>query len=469
MYRKTLCKVFRMSVVALAINQLCAVQSYAAETQAERTAALEKKLEQSMQQIQALTLRLNQLESAAKTAPVPVVQTPAATEAQISAQEERLNKLEKSVEQTAASTEQAVTDTNILGVPVHGFLAVGYTKLPNKPNQPNTLNTKSGFQLANVDFYFAPNFGDQFKAIMELNMEYTEQGILTYDLERFEMGYTFNDMVNIWAGRFHTPFGEWNTAYHHGHYIQTSIDRPRFVAFEDQGGIMPSHTVGMMESGSARVNGGDRFSFDAFMGNGSRIVQADDGNPLGISLGNQLEFNPVGDSNGNMAVGGRVSYQINNTLTLGAHALSEVIDTYDGNNVAQNSTKMNFYGGFYFLEWNDWESIGEFYQFKNKDLSGPNGDTGTHSSWAGFAQVSYTFGNIWTPYGRVEKAMLDQTDNYFASLDSGRSYSRQVIGLRWDFNKSAALKFEADHTHELENGIPDDTYNRVRVQLNAKF
>lgn len=466
---------FRLSVIAFAMTQLFAVSALAADPGQDRTAELEKKLEQSLQQIQALSARITQLENAAKTTspgqanPTANV-TPTAVQEKLSAQEQRLEKLEKSVEQVASSAaDQSSNDSNILGVPVHGFIALGYGHLPNPPNLPNTVNSKSGFQMANVDFYFAPNFGDQLKAIMELNLEYTDQGVLTYDLERFEIGYTFNDLVNIWAGRFHTPYGEWNTAFHHGHFIQTSIDRPRFVAFEDQGGVMPSHTIGVMESGTARVNGGDRVSYDFFVGNGSRIIPASDGNTLGIALGNQLEFNPVGDDNGNTAYGGRVSYQFNNTFTLGAHGLSEVVDTYDGNNVRLNSTKLNMLGAFYLLEWNDWESIGEYYRFKNDDKFGANGTNGTHNSWAAFAQVSYTFGNIWTPYARIEKAELDQTDNYFASLASGRTYTRQVLGLRWDFNKAAALKFETDRTHELEIAAPDEKYNRTRVQLDVKF
>ncbi len=471
MYRKSSSLAIRLSVIAFAVNQLFAGQALADDT--ARTAELEKKLDLALKQIQLLTDRLNQLDANAKAqnATVPAATTPAAVQEKMTAQEERIEKLEKSVEQAAsASADQTLLDTQTTGVPLHGFISVGYANLPKMPSLPNTLNEKSGFTLSNVDFYMTPNFGDQLKAIMEFNLEYTEQGVLTYDLERFELGYTFNDLLNVWAGRFHTPFGEWNTAYHHGHYIQTSIDRPRFVAFEDQGGVMPSHTVGLMESGTTRVNGGDRIAFDVFAGNGSRIIPASDGNTLGISLGNQLDFNPVGDDNGNTALGMRASYEIANTLTLGVHALSETVGTYDANNVALNTTKVKFYGGFYFLELNNWESIGEYYKFKNDDISGPSGNTGTHDSWAGFAQLSYTFDNIWTPYIRTEKAELDQTDYYFSSLASGRTYSRNVAGVRWDFNKAAALKFEFDRTHEEEvGGVPDEIYNRTRVQLDAKF
>jgi hypothetical protein len=464
MYRKSASRCFRLSLIAIAIHQIFTVSAFAAQTDAERIADLEKKLAQSMQQIQELSARLTQLESA-KTAQ-PAINT-AAIQEKLDSQNERIEKIEKNVEQTAESNaDQSASQINLLGVPVHGFMALGYAAVPNNPNQPNTLNTKSGFNLSNVDFYLAPNFGDKMKALMELNYEYTDQGILTFDLERFQAGYTFSDALTLWAGRFHTPFGVWNTAFHHGPYIQVSTERPRFVAFEDQGGIMPSHTVGLMGSGTFRLENGDRINYDAFVGNGSRIIPATDGNTIGISLGNQLDFNPVGNDKTTPALGGRVSYVMSNGLTLGVHALSEKVNTYDMNNVELNSTQVSFWGGFYFYESDNWESIAEYYRFSNKDDSG---GTGTHSSWAAFAQLSYAINNLWTPYVRYEKAALDQTDNYFASLLSGRAYDRQVLGLRWDFNKSAALKFEFNRTNEQELDGTSQKDNEYRIQYSLKF
>ena len=54
----------------------------------------------------------------------------------------------------------------------------------------------------------------------------------------------------IEAGRTHTGFGYWNNAYHHGRWLQPTIARPRWVAFEDDGGILPVHWVG---AGSRRA------------------------------------------------------------------------------------------------------------------------------------------------------------------------------------------------------------------------
>jgi hypothetical protein len=46
------------------------------------------------------------------------------------------------------------------------------------------------------------------------------------------------------AGRTHTGIGYWNNAYHHGRWLQPTIARPRWVAFEDDNGILPVHWIG---------------------------------------------------------------------------------------------------------------------------------------------------------------------------------------------------------------------------------
>ena len=462
--------------MALLVNQLFTGVVMADTTEAKKTAELEKKLEQSLKQIQLLSERLSQLENAKNNAPASVAATsapgaassaPAVLQQKIDQQNARLDKIEQDQAQAVEnSVNQASSEASIMGVPLHGFMSVGYTRRPATPVQPDTISNKSGFKLENVDFYMTPNFGDNLKSLMELNFEYTEQGVLTYDLERFEIGYTFNDALTLWAGRFHTPYGEWNTAYHHGHYIQTSIDRPRFVEFEDRGGILPAHSVGLLASGTQRLSAGNKVQYDAFLANGSRIIPASDGNTIGVSLGNQLDFNPVGNDKGSVGVGGRLSYIIGDDITLGVHGMTETINTYDGDNVRLNSTKLNMLGAFYLAELGNWESIGEYYHFNDKDLSGT---TGNHSSWAAFAQVSYTFGNIWTPYARVEKASLNQSDNYFASLASGRAYNAQLIGVRYDFTKAAALKVEVQRMKEQEVDRSTLSYNQFRIQCAVKF
>src|SRR4029079_15285712 len=104
----------------------------------------------------------------------------------------------------------------------------------------------------------------------ELNFEAEETGGLAVDLERLRLGYQIGDSTKLWVGRFHTPYGYYNNAFHHGQQIAISLRRPKFLAFEDQGGVLPAHTVGVWVNGSKRLADG-RWTYDAFVGNAQEI------------------------------------------------------------------------------------------------------------------------------------------------------------------------------------------------------
>lgn len=422
-----------LGLLAVAASQLISFSALAAQTDSERIADLEKKLEKSMALIEQLSTRLGQVEGS-KTA------SPAA--ADVASQGERLDQLEKTIVQVSENSAKR----NDLGLPLHGFADVGFAYSSNDPNA-----RQGGFTLGTLDVYLTPQFGDRVKSIIELAFEYSDQGELATDLERMQFGYTFSDAATVWAGRFHTPYGNWNTALHHGPQIQTSVIRPRFIDFEDKGGILPAHGVGLLVSGNLR--GGDgKWQYDAYLANGNSIKNR------------VLNFNAVKDDNANKLIGGKLQYEFSGSLdglTLGVHALSQQVD----DSALAASTKSKVYGAFAVLDRGNWEGIGEYYSFRNEDLSGI---TGSHSSWAGFAQVGYTFGGVWTPYARLERAVLDQADNYFLGQDSGRSYQRQALGLRYNLNAQSALKFELNHTTDELLAGPQKT-NEARLQFAVRF
>jgi hypothetical protein len=432
----------RIALAALAASQLLSGVAFA-ESDAERIKDLERKLEKSLQLIDQLTGRVNELEKGRAPTPAPA---PAALAAPKPApQEARIEALEKNVSQMAAGH----AEHEEAGVPVHGFADVDY--------EHSTLaradGRKSGFTLGNLDFFLTPNFG-RVKMLAELNFEVDEGGALATDLERLQLGYTFSDSLTAWMGRFHTPYGYWNAAFHHGAQIQT-VTRPRFVDFEDKGGILPAHTVGLWANGRVPMGQG-KLVYDAYVGNGSRIVD-------GV-----LDFNAHRDDNSNKAVGGNLGYRFGGPLDgllVGLHALSEDVSSYDGAGTLIARTHLSVTGGYYYLDIADWESIAEYYRFRNKDLSG---GTGTHASWAAFLQVGRTFMDLWTPYYRWEKAALDQADNYFATQESGRFYTRNVLGLKYSLNPNTALKIEANRTREIILG-EEKSYTEARAQFAVRF
>ena len=375
----------------------------------ERIDELERKLEHSLKQIEQLSNEVSRLRGAQGQTAAAAPTTPVPTPAHSAQQAAKIEELERQVAQIN-DANAARGGLKLGGLPLHGFADIG----AGRSREANTLRTGAkGFNIANFSLYLTPEFGDRVKSLVELVFEVDRGGDVGADLERLQMGYTFSDAATLWGGRFHTPYGAWNTLYHHGAQIQTSLTRPRFLEFEDRGGILPAHTVGAWLTGT--LSGDNlRFNYDLYTGN-SPTVQVDATRPapggvLNPRAGGMDQYSATMGFRAEVAPRGALD-----GLKLGVHALRSNVQDVP----LVNHTRLTFYGPYLSYSNDQWKVLAELYKFQNRDLSGI---TGKHNSTAWYAQVGYSLGRT-TPYVRAEHTSLDQTDNYFAALISGRSYN----------------------------------------------
>lgn len=101
---------------------------------------------------------------------------------------------------------------------------------------------KPAFVLNPLDFLVTGRAGE-FMALAEFAVE-LQEGAVNIDLERMFVGW-HTERYQIDAGRTHAELGYWNNAFHHGRWLQMTVERPRAVRFEDEGGILPIHWVGV--------------------------------------------------------------------------------------------------------------------------------------------------------------------------------------------------------------------------------
>ena len=124
----------------------------------------------------------------------------------------------------------------------------------------NTLTGETtSFSLGQLNLFVTSDVSDKFGFLSEIVFEGGPDNIygqtvgsrntFSVDVERMLMRYSYNDYFNLEAGRFHTAIGYYNTAYHHSAWLQTTTERPYLFEFEDRGGILPIHTVGVSASG----------------------------------------------------------------------------------------------------------------------------------------------------------------------------------------------------------------------------
>jgi hypothetical protein len=439
-------------VRALALAGLCcaSLTPALADPASDRIDALEKRLAASARVIEQLASRVVELEKSGKPTAAQ-----AAAPATAKSQAEAIASLQDNVSQLAAGMSQRGNDT---GVPLHGFADVG--AMWSSGDDPVELR---GFHGGTLDIYLTPTFGERTKGLVELAVEYGPDGKAALDMERLQIGYTVSDGLTVWAGRFHTPFGLWNTSFHHGANLQTSITRPRFVDFEDKGGIIPAHSVGLWASGKARLDG-SRLTYDAYVANGPSIG------------GRTLDYRANTDNSAGKMLGGNLGWQPGSVagLSLGVHAFGSTVDAQDGNGAVLSSTRVRMVGAYAGYDEGDWEVIAETYHFGNEDAGGG----GTRSSNAWFGQVGRTFGNL-TPFVRLEQVALDSTDKYFISQESGRSYRRTAVGLRYALDPKVSLKFELSSTREDATSLIDEagglmpftarSYQRAGFQYSVAF
>ena len=432
-----------------------AATATATTTDSDRIAALERKLDQSLELIRELSTRVHELETQSRPAAQKASMASGANKASAAAPAPgaapqavppsgdtaaRLTQVEQTLAQMASSAGQHPEDT---GMPMHGFADVGVG------NHNAEFHEYQGADIAELDFFLTPRLGARTRALFELNFEVGEDGAVGVDLERAQIGYQIGDSSTLWAGRFHTPYGFYNTAFHHGQQIATSLRRPRFIEFEDHGGIMPAHTVGLWLTGSRRFSD-EKLTYDLYVGNSQSIADG------------TLDMHNAGNLHGSTIVGGNVGVLLGGVLD-GLKVGVDAFQTRIEEETLAAFTRVRSYGVYAAYDTDSWENIAEWHVFENTDLTG---GTGSHHSDAGFVQLGYRAPRF-TPYARYERGSFQQSDNYFAAQTYGGSYYRDALGVRFDIDLQSALKLELADTHLTDRTV--GSFSDLLLQYAIRF
>jgi hypothetical protein len=240
-------------------------------------------------------------------------------------------------------------------------------------------------------------------------------------LERVLLDYSLNDYFNLSVGRYHTAIGYYNTAYHNATWFQTATERPYIFEYEDEGGILPIHMVGLEASGQI-PSGRWGLHYVAEVGNG---LASD---PLAEPVQNYV------DENGHKAVNIAVFARPDAIpgLQLGFSAYKDVISL-------PSSPKIN-------------ETITDAYavltrprfEWLNEALMIRHASAGEHvyETPAFYSQISERFG-LYRPYFRYQYVNASSQEPLFpqVGLRTGPS-----VGIRFDPTGSVALKLQYDYT-----------------------
>jgi hypothetical protein len=310
----------------------------------------------------------------------------------------------------------------------------------------------TSFSLGQLDLFVTSDVSENFRFLSEIvfeggpedvygHAEGTENQITT-DVERYLLQYSYNDYFNISAGKGHLAIGYYNTAYHHSAWMQTTTRRPFIYDFEDRGGILPIHMIGVSAAG--RLPAGQLgLHYVAELGNGRASRD-----PL-----NQVPVQNVVDDKTHKA------------FNLALFAKPEAVP--------------GFQAGFSFyrdvLAPDKAPRIGESilaghailirpkYEWLSEavlDRLTPIGSSTTNTPGF-YSQVSEQWG-LYRPYFRYEYVNVSQRNPVFP--DVGLRHG-PVMGLRFDASEFVALKFQYDYL--LMRNRPN--INSLTLQLGFTF
>lgn len=289
---------------------------------------------------------------------------------------------------------------------------------------------------------FATVEGDRFRFLGEWYL--TEHA---KEIQRLQFGLRLGQDDTVWLGRFHTPIGYWNTAHHHGTYLQTSISRPGIEAFEGGGGVLPTHFTGLLWEG-AQEHAGGTVHYALAAGLGPRLEQrlvaldvADPEHGHGSGVVVNISWRPMPFD----------------PRQIGVFAARSRLHQHAGEDSSFEQDVVGVYANW---NWSKLRMIAAAFH-----VGGAFDDAGGDESFGNaYLQFEHAIGARWTPYARVERSWdVDPNAPYLGRFRRFVS-RRDLLGLRFELSTRQALTLEVSDFRTLASDG-----ERVALQWSAYF
>jgi hypothetical protein len=292
---------------------------------------------------------------------------------------------------------------------ISGYADVNFSATDEK-------NVTSGFNLGQFVLHMASPLSKKVSYFGEISLTATASGY-NVELERTIIRYDWNDYFKLSFGRYHTPVSYWNTAFHHGSWLQTTISRPEMIKFG--GRLLPVHFVGFQAEGNIPSGGaGLGYSVGVGNGRGSIISRAGD----------------AGDVNNNRAW--LVNFYSRPSALYGLQVGATV---YRDKITPGPGLRFNEWISSAYLAWTREtpEILAEFSNTHHSDVN----TSRVFNTQAFYVQLAYRLpfsDKNWKPYYRFEYINRPSTEPVLGIT----SWLSSTAGLRWDISNFAALKGE---------------------------
>jgi hypothetical protein len=281
------------------------------------------------------------------------------------------------------------------------------------------------FELGEFDLFLSSKLSPRISFLSEVVLGSDFTNTWGLDIERLQVTYKVNPYFVISGGRYHTSIGYYNTAYHHGTWFQTATGRPFMYFFEDSGGILPVHSVGVTATGLTPGTGSLELHWIAEVG----IGRSSDPNAQPVqnflSDKNHKDFNLAAYIKPHWLSG----------LQVGGSFYHDVMVPAGIPHVNQNI------GSAYAVFFNSsWEFLNEAVLISNR-LDGASVRTNTPLM---YSQIARKFGK-YRPYFRYQ--YVNGAANDPVNVFTGR-YEGPSEGVRMDYTDYVALKVQYNRLYQ---------------------
>jgi hypothetical protein len=399
---------------------MCLVLPYGARAQAADPATREL-IERLLSRIDTLEKRVAQLEQGKPAAAAQPSSAPPAAAAHLT------HDTVPAAESAQAESAQPVYPSlKISGFSDFNFSATNLHGPSGGFGAQTLLQQHSGFQEGQFTLHLSSALSPKVTVFSELSLTARlDAGMgsplapgFNAEVERLIIRYDLNDLFKVSFGRYHTPINYWNTAFHHGQWLQTTISRPEMTQFG--GSFIPVHFVGTLVEGAVSA-GGLNLNYNFGLGNGRGAV---------ISRGGDL-----GDINNNRAwlINAFVKPDLPYGLQIGGSVYRDEL-----NPSAALPAREWIQSAHIVWQKETPELIAEFANVTHQ----PFGATAPSHSQAFYIQAAYRlpwFQKLWKPYYRFEYMHIPVSDVIFRAVPS---FSASTAGVRYDITSFAAFKLE---------------------------
>lgn len=316
----------------------------------------------------------------------------------------------------------------------------GFTDLSYYATDDKSAASQSGFKEGQFVLHLSSPLSDRLNFFSEITWTPGDSGFGT-EIERAILTWRYDDWLKPAAGRFHTPVSWWNVAFHHGAWLQTSVDRPIPVKFGSK--FTPVHFVGALVEGTV-FPGGLSLSYTGGVGNGrgDNVARAGDAGDVDNSRATLVRVSLRHDAIYPLQVGGSAYFDQIPVEADGSELDEQMLSAF----VVYESEKP--------------EIIAEYFHIRHDDPV--TGRETTNVAW--YAQLAWRlpwFSGLAKPYARYEAMDIDATDRAFGS--SVPDLRRGLVGLRLDVATMVALKLEGRRYRDYQGDEIDEFYTSLSL------